>query len=142
MNDYTNIKKCPGCGGPIFKFVNISDDTYNLQCGYTSITISDVIKNGVTKKHVETPAKKLPCGFSHIFDKLEKGDTEYDENTLFDYEDENSLGLKYKINQRDDNDVYESESEEEDYEEEGYGNEEEEEELEEEEDLSDLEIDD
>lgn len=64
MNEYTNTKKCPGCGGSIFKFVNVSNDTYNMTCGYTSIFLSDITTNGVTRKHVETPCKKLPCGFS------------------------------------------------------------------------------
>ena len=63
MNVYTNLKRCPGCNGPIFKFVNVSDDTFHVQCGYTSHIQGDVTINKITYKNIFTPSKKLPCGF-------------------------------------------------------------------------------
>ena len=63
MNAYTSLKKCPGCNGPVFKFVNVSTDTFHVECGYTSLNINDVTVNKVTYKNICTPSKKLPCGF-------------------------------------------------------------------------------
>ena len=71
MNDYTNLKKCPGCNGPVFKFVNISDNTYHIKCGYTSMIVSDVVINGYMHKHHSTPSKKLPCDYHSILQQHE-----------------------------------------------------------------------
>ena len=76
MNEYTKTKKCPDCGGPIFKYANISDDTYHLVCGHTSVNYSDVNDKGFLRKYVETPAKKLPCGFKKVLTEI-KNDTIY-----------------------------------------------------------------
>ena len=69
-NNYTAPKKCPGCGGPIFKYINVSHNTYHLECGYTSFVTGDIVKDGITHKNVEIPSKKLPCGYKISFSEL------------------------------------------------------------------------
>lgn len=66
LNKYTGIKKCPQCSGPIFKYINISHNTFIVKCGHTKHILSD---NGC-KEMVFTDAKKLPCEFYEEFSDL------------------------------------------------------------------------
>lgn len=69
-NNYTAPKKCPKCKGPIFKYMNVSQNTFHLECGYTSLVRGDLVKNGRTYKNVVIPSKKLPCDYKVSFSEL------------------------------------------------------------------------
>lgn len=111
MNIYTRTKKCPECQGPIFKYADVSNDTFHLICGHTTITISDVNTNGYVRKHVETQNKKQPCEFNQVYTFDELKETEIEDD---DYEYEHMLlhSEKQKIfvcHNDNDNDCIESE---------------------------------
>lgn len=81
LNQYTGVKKCPNCSGPIFKYVNFSKDTYVLSCGYTKL---------VTQEMEFIEAKKKPCGFYEEFSELIYYNDENDIDELYYSRDENS----------------------------------------------------
>lgn len=118
--NYASLKKCPGCNGPIFKFVNVSNNTFHVECGYTSTTFIDTTINGLLCKNVQIPAKKVPCGYKQEFDSILNC---YDESTEYDERlplpTTNIIGTM-KVNMKTIDDVYESEDEEE-CEEDDYG---------------------
>tara|TARA_A100001015_G_scaffold314347_1_gene423599 strand:+ start:273 stop:719 length:447 start_codon:yes stop_codon:yes gene_type:complete len=130
--NYSNLKKCPGCNGPIFKYVNVSNDTFHAQCGYTSFITSDVNVNGVLQKNIDVPAKKLPCDFKMVFDNNlisnEPSEIYDDYNTIYD-----TNIIKSYRNMESKNEEYEYESEDEECEDFEMDIENEEDELEEEE---------
>ena len=79
MNIYRRTKKCPGCQGPIFKYVDVSQDTFHLMCGHTKISLTDVNDRGYIRKNVAIPNKKLPCDFKKVYTCYELDQTIEDE---------------------------------------------------------------
>ena len=123
MNAYTNMKKCPGCNGPIFKFVNISDDTFHVQCGHTSYIQGDVTVNKVTYKNIFTPSKKVPCGFKQIFTQsvMENISSLGYDHEEFDYESNTQrLHSNILLPGNDDDEYIQSDDDDDDDGEEGY----------------------
>ena len=80
LNQYTGVKKCPNCSGPIFKYVNFSKNTYVLSCGYTKLVTHE-------KGYIES--KKKPCDFYNEFSELIYYNDENDIDELYYSRDEN-----------------------------------------------------
>lgn len=121
MNAFTNLKKCPGCNGPVFKFVNVSTNRFHVECGYTSFNINDVTINKVVYKNVWGPSKKTPCGFKkditdEMMNTLSLAENN-DEN--FDYTP-NTKRLHTELILGNEDDYIQSDDDDDDEQEEGY----------------------
>lgn len=119
---YSSISRCPKCKGPVFKFINNSDDKYHIQCGYTTTSITDVVYDGTGYKFAEVPNKKLPCGYNRTFTLLELNnefETHIEDSCIEKYEEykEFNDSSRYKPAKFDESNVsdYEEEDEEDEY---------------------------
>jgi hypothetical protein len=63
FEDWISTDTCP-CGGPVFKFHNVSKNTYVIKCGHIK-EIFDVEPK--TKKWIWVKSKKQPCKFNATF---------------------------------------------------------------------------
>ena len=63
FNDWISTESCP-CGGPIFKYHNVSKNTYIMKCGIVK-EVFDV--EPITKKWIWVKAKKQQCKFNATY---------------------------------------------------------------------------
>jgi len=63
FNDWISTESCP-CGGPIFKYHNVSKNTYIMKCGIVK-EVFDV--DPITKKWIWVKAKKQQCKFNATY---------------------------------------------------------------------------
>ncbi len=63
---FEHIVQCPQCSGPVFKYSNLSDNTFIVKCGYTeNIIKEEKTVNCTIRSWVEN--KKQPCDYKEIY---------------------------------------------------------------------------
>jgi len=96
-DDWLEVENCE-CGGPVFKYHDITSNVFVAKCGYVKEILEIEPK---TKKRTLVPAKKQPCAFMGIFrgDKPDYSTKhEYSKNEVIDYNKklEDTLRSKFR----------------------------------------------